>query len=267
MSPIVTLTTDFGYRDYYIGAIKGALLSVCSNLNIVEISHSVTPQNILEAAFLLRNAATEFPVGSVHLAVIDPGVGSKRRAIAVACKQHFWVGPDNGLLSFAINSERAEVREITNANLRKARVSKTFHGRDLFAPCAAHLAAGFPFDQIGPIVTDSWCLKEQQPTVSGDIIQGEVVHIDRFGNAITNIDTTVLSSILRSDEDVYNVTVCSGSQELPISSTYSDVGSGMPVALIGSSNLLELAVNGGNGASLLQIKIGAPITLKIKKKL
>lgn len=246
MTPIVTLTTDFGDRDYYVGALKGALLSVRCDLRIVDITHSIARHDVVEAAFVLRNAATEFPLGALHLAIVDPGVGSSRHAIAVASGQYIWVGPDNGLLSFALDQDGAEVRKIANPDLYSSCISATFHGRDVFAPCVAHLADGFPFYRVGPAIADAQRLTEMRPTICTHSVSGQIVHIDHFGNAVTNICADDIASLASASVKV-------GGHRVPVGHTYSEVGSGQAVAVIGSNGLLEVAINGKNGADQLHL--------------
>ena len=260
--PVITLTTDFGERDYYVGAVKGVLSSISPGLTIVDIAHDIPPGDVLAGAFLLRNAAPEFPTGSIHLAVVDPGVGSRRRAIAVESRGFLWVGPDNGLLSFALEDPGAVTREITAPSLRGRRMSATFHGRDLFAPCAARLAAGFPFAEAGPLLTGARVLSEVQPAVANGRIDGQVIHVDHFGNAVTNIAAEALDSLAGTAGSRCGLKVLAGSRTLPVSATYSDVGKGAPVAVIGSCGLLELAVNGGNGAEFLQLQRRDPVAVE-----
>ena len=260
--PVITLTTDFGERDYYVGAVKGVLLSISPGLTIVDITHDIPPGDVLAGAFVLRNAASEFPPGSVHLAVVDPGVGSRRRAIAVESRGFLWVGPDNGLLSFALEDPGAVTREITARSLGGPRMSATFHGRDLFAPCAARLGVGFPFAEVGPRLTGARVLSEAQPAVANGRIDGQVIHVDHFGNAVTNIAGDALDALAGADGVRSDLFVLAGFGRLPVAAAYGDVEKGSPVALVGSCGLLELAVNGGNGAEFLQLQRRDPVAVE-----
>jgi S-adenosylmethionine hydrolase len=260
--PVITLTTDFGERDYYVGAVKGVLLSIRPGLTIVDVSHAIPPGDVLSGAFVLRNAAVEFPPGSIHLAVVDPGVGSSRRAIAVSSGGSLWVGPDNGLLSFPLEDPRAVTREITAATLLDRKLSATFHGRDLFAPCAARLAAGFPFARVGPRISGAEILSETQPAVESGRVAGQVIHVDHFGNAITNIAGEDLDRLAGTEGSRGSVKVLAGSRRLPVAATYADVERGAPVAVVGSCGLLELAVNGGNGSEFLQLQRRDPVVVE-----
>ena len=262
LTPVITLTTDFGERDFYVGAVKGVLLSIHPGLAVVDITHAVTPGDVLAGAFVLRNAATEYPPGSIHLAVVDPGVGSKRRAIAVSSRGSLWVGPDNGLLSFPLEDPGAVTREITAPSLRGRSMCPTFHGRDLFAPCAARLAAGFPFAGVGRRVTGAEILSEAQPAIESGRVAGQVIHVDHFGNAITNIAGEALDTLAGTAEAGRGLKVLAGSRSLPVAATYADVERGAPVAVVGSCGLLELAVNGGNGAAVLQLQLRDPVVVE-----
>ena len=168
----VTLTTDFGTGDPYVGAIKGVLLSTSPQIQLIDLSHDVPPQDILAGAYLLQHAAVEFPAGTVHLAVVDPGVGSARRALVVDAGGYHWVGPDNGLFSFALGLPGARAFEITHPDLQRDRLSATFHGRDLFAPTAARLAAGFCVVNVGPAIDDPVRLAPTRTVVNSTLIEG-----------------------------------------------------------------------------------------------
>lgn len=244
---IITLTSDFGPRDYYVGAMKGVILSIAPETTLVDLSHAIGAQDLLEGAFVLSHAAREFPPGTVHLAVVDPGVGTARRAIAFASGGHLWVGPDNGLLSFALAHSADPVRQINHANLTSRIQSSTFHGRDLFAPTAAHLANGFALDEIGPVVADPILLPGVAPQQQRDLITGQIIHVDHFGNLVSNITTADLA-------DFSSLPVIRIGDHPPLdrlSTTYADVEPGQCLALIGSAGLLEIAVNGGSASAEL----------------
>ena len=255
LAAIVTLTTDFGQQDYYVGAVKGTILRIVPEALIVDLCHAIPAQDVLAGAFLLQHAAGEFPTGSVHLAVVDPGVGTQRRALAVAARGHIWVGPDNGLLSFALRDSAATAYQIEDRSLFKTAVSATFHGRDLFAPVAARLAAGLPIERVGGVVSDPAVLEETLLVQKGARIWGQIIHVDRFGNLITNI----------SRQDVATTEparVTAGRATLPIVTTYADVHDGRALALFGSCDLLEVSVNGGNAAVSLQLNRRDPILVE-----
>ncbi len=256
--PIVTLTTDFGTTDYYVGAMKGVMLDICADLQIVDLTHHIPPRDILSGAFLLRHAAPEFPGGTIHLAVVDPGVGSQRRAIAARSQGFVWVAPDNGLLSFALDEGDCVAREIRDPELIRQPLSPTFHGRDLFAPAAAHLASGYPFEKVGPAIADPVILDRAAPRRSAAGIVGQVIHVDRFGNLVTNIS----ASDLDSWGSPLRVRLPNGRIIDGLSRTYTDVGDGCALALVGSSNLLEVSINGRDASRELGIARHDAVTLE-----
>ncbi len=255
--PIVTLTTDFGWGDYYVGAMKGVILGIAPEAQLVDISHQIPPQDVLAAAFVLRHAACEFPPGTVHLAVVDPGVGTQRRPLALHSSGHLWVGPDNGLFSFVLNRADSRVHEIARRDLGRPDPSSTFHGRDLFAPLAAHLGRGLDLASVGPAVADPVRLAESAPRKSANRIAGHVIHIDGFGNLVTNIAAAEIAP--------WGPALCIrlGAHVLTqLCRTYADVEPGAPLALIGSTGLLEVAVNRGHAARQLGVQRRAPLIVE-----
>jgi S-adenosyl-L-methionine hydrolase (adenosine-forming) len=259
----VTLTTDFGTSDPYVGALRGALLATVPRLQLVDLSHDIAPQDILAGAFVLRHAAFEFPTDTVHLAVVDPGVGSTRRPLAIEAAGYRWVGPDNGLLSFALECPDARAFEITHPDLRRESVSATFHGRDVFAPAAAKLAAGFPIRSVGPSIDDALFLEATQTVASDAGLVGTIVHVDHFGNLISCICTSALAAL----GDPAHLRVSAGGDPAAIAvtgivHTYADVQVGSTAALIGSSDLLELVVRDGNAANRFGLRRGDTITVE-----
>ena len=256
-APIVTLTTDFGGSDYYVGAMKGVILGITPDAQLVDISHQIPPQDVLAAAFVLRHAAREFPPGTVHLAVVDPGVGTRRRPLALQSSGHLWVGPDNGLFSFVLDRADSRVHEIARPDLGRSDLSSTFHGRDLFAPLAAHLCRGLDLADVGPPVADPVRLAESAPCKSADRIAGHIVHIDGFGNLVSNIaaaDIALWGAALRIR--------LGGHVLMELCRTYGDVEPGALLALIGSAGLLEIAVNGGNAARQLGVQRRATLVVE-----
>ncbi len=185
--PIITLLTDFGLEDGYAAAMKGVILGIRPDARIVDISHLVPPRDVRAGAFVLASTCGFFPAGTVHVAVVDPGVGTARAAVAIRTPRYFFVGPDNGLFSLALQRETTwESRTLENPAYRLPEVSSTFHGRDIFAPAAAHLAQGAPFEEFGPPCTLSvpdWTAVVR----SGESCTGEIIHVDHFGNAVTNL--------------------------------------------------------------------------------
>lgn len=255
--PIVTLTTDFGWSSYYVGALKGVILGIAPEAQLVDISHEIPPQDVLAAAFVLRHAAGEFPPGTVHLAVVDPGVGTRRRPLVVQSSGHWWVGPDNGLFSFVLDRADRRVRAIARADLGRPHPSNTFHGRDLFAPLAAHLCRGLDFAAVGPPIADPVRLAEAAPCKSAHRIDGHIVHIDGFGNLVSNIAAADLAS--------WGAGLCIRLGACVLTAlcrTYEDAEPGTPLALIGSAGLLEIAVNGGHAARQLGVQRRASIVVE-----
>lgn len=254
--PTITLLSDFGLRDGYVASMKGVILGIAPSARIVDISHLVAPQDIRSASFVLFTAYRFFPAGTVHLAVVDPGVGSERKALAVRTQSSFFVGPDNGIFSLILHHEAGyEARSLENPDLRLHPVSATFHGRDIFAPAAAHLARGIAFDQLGPVtepVTAQWSLPIE--TKSG--LEGEIIHIDRFGNCVTNVALSAIERFAPSS----GWTVQAGNiRRLHVCLTYSQVRPGEALALEGSSGYIEIAVNRGSAAASLGLHTGAPV--------
>lgn len=255
-SKFITLTTDFGLADGYVASMKGAILSISPSVQIVDISHDVDPQQILQAAIVLATAAGYFPRGTVHVAVVDPGVGTDRALLAVRTGGHLFLAPDNGLLGVIFEKyPRPEVRKIENKSLFLPRVSRTFHGRDILAPVAAHLAAGTPFDQVGPRTTKFIQHIFPHPVVKVDSVKGEIVYRDRFGNLMTNISEGELQMF-----DLATIQVRAGySQIKGLSSAYSDVEKGELLCLIGSSGYLEVAQREGSAADKLRFPLGTEV--------
>lgn len=242
--PIITLTTDFGMRDPYVAAMKGVLRQFCPDAVIDDLTHDIAPQDVLEAALFLEAAVPWYPENAVHLVVVDPGVGTARRSVAVRAGGHFFVAPDNGLLSLWLGQHKLEwVYKISPLAPGVGNISNTFHGRDIFAPAAAWLANGGDPHALGEPAACLQQLDVPMPAVCGDHISGVIIHIDRFGNCMTNIR--------RGDVVVSpGCKVHVGKSALPLCGTYGDVAPGVPLALFGSSGRLEIAVNQGNAARL-----------------
>ena len=269
-SCIITLTTDFGTSDTYVGIMKGVILGINPNTRIVDLTHAIPPQDIYEAAFSIYAAYRYFPKGTIHIIVVDPGVGSDRQTIVSHIDNAFFVCPDNGVLSYLLHDVENQGRHaidsvaIQNSAYCLPEVSNTFHGRDIFAPVAAHLSLGVSLDDIGPAVPTLVRLPIQVPELSGNTLTGQIVKIDRFGNAITNIPETAiarLESALTAEMPIYEISV--GSVRLNrLNRAYAESGIGEPLAIIGSSGLLEIAINSGNAKEDLAIKRGDPVIVQ-----
>jgi len=251
---IVTLTTDFGTRDSYVAQLKGALLTRCADLRIHDLTHEIAAHDVVEGALFLAAAVPAFPAGTVHLAVVDPGVGGDRRPIAVELAGQHVVCPDNGLLTLLARSHPIDaVHELTDPRFRREPVSATFEGRDVFAPAAAHLACGGSLADLGRRVSELVELGLSEPEQTEDGMRGEVMHVDRFGNAVTNIHV----SMLRGDLD--RTRVHAAGRELLLLRTYADTASGEALALVGSSGYVEVAVREGSAADALGLERGSAV--------
>jgi S-adenosyl-L-methionine hydrolase (adenosine-forming) len=251
MSPLITLTTDFGTRDGYVAQMKGVLLGINPEARLIDVTHDIESFDITEAALVVKGLSEYFPEGTVHIAVVDPGVGSKRRGIVMRLDGRFYVGPDNGLFSLVFaRSHTREVREISNSNLFLHQAHPTFHGRDVFAPAAAHMSLGTAFDAVGPVVEDPVMLSIPEPIQTEDGIEGEIIHVDRFGNLTSNIE----SGILHRSVDSVQI---GGLEIKGIKRFFSEVPTGTPIAVINSFGFLEIAVNLGNASLDLGVKKGS----------
>jgi S-adenosylmethionine hydrolase len=265
MRTIVALLSDFGTQDHYVAAMKGAVLSVCPDAQLVDVVHDLAPHDVEAGSFVLAAAVEGFPAGTVFLAVVDPGVGTSRRSLAVQTEAHRFVAPDNGLLTHILaDHHTARVHAITNAGLFRFHVSPTFHGRDVFGPVAGHLARGMPIEEVGPPVDDPQRLPLPAVRLRGhQEWEGEVVHVDRFGNLTTNVSDRALSEMLEHfGGDPTEVVVVVEGAVLPLVRTYGDVSEGEPCALVGSSRRLEVAVHGGNAARILGAARGAAVRIR-----
>jgi len=241
MEPLITLTTDFGARDPYVAAMKGVLLARCPSARVLDLTHEIAPQDVVEGALFLAAAVPYFPEGTIHLAVIDPGVGGARRGIVARVAGQVVVCPDNGLLgALALTHPLAEVHEIAAPRFMRDEVSATFHGRDVFAPAAARIATGVALADAGPSVADPVLLDLPAPERMRDgTVVARVIHLDRFGNAITNLAAGAIPAGAR---------VVVRGEPVPLARTYGDVAAGAPLAVVGSAGLLEVAVNQGSAA-------------------
>jgi hypothetical protein len=254
---VITLMTDFGQKDAYVGAMKGVILGINPQATLVDLSHEIAPQAVEEAAYVLWTAYPYFPPGTVHVVVVDPGVGSDRRPIAIQTERAFFVGPDNGVFSYVLTAERsARVVHLTNPRYWRPQVSSTFHGRDIFSPVAAHLSLGVPFGDLGEPIDDPVLLPLAQPERRADGVIGRVIHVDHFGNVITNLGPEDLPA---REGLVIEV---AGQHIRGLSSTYSAAQPGELVALWGSDGLLEIAVREGSAGGRLGIRVGDKVIVR-----
>ena len=276
-SPIITLTTDFGTADGYVGTMKGVLLDIAPHATLVDITHEITPQDVREAAYILHTAYRFFPPETVHLVVVDPGVGSRRRPIALQLSRGIFVGPDNGIFSYVSAEESTKaIVELADSRYRLPVVSQTFHGRDIFAPAAAHLAEGIPMDELGPPVSDPVSLSLPRIEIGPQRIKGQVLHTDHFGNAITSIgylrwregELSFAPAFRRQAVEQASFranrasAVVAGREIRGLRRTYSDAAPGELVALVGSEGHLEIAIREGSAAKSLGLRPGDSVELR-----
>ena len=261
-SGIITLTTDFGESDPYAAMIKGVVLSINPDAKIIDISHQIPAGSIKEGGLIIKESYKYFPSGTVHVGVVDPGVGSKRRPIAVLTDNHYFVGPDNGLFSPIIEAQgHIDIIHLKEKRYWRHTISRTFHGRDIFAPVAAHLSLGVDPFCMGKKIDDPTLLAYPLSSKNNNDLVGEVIRVDHFGNLITNITREHLSPFLESKGLEIKVSSLTLKK---ISATYNDVPEGQPLALIGSSDLLEIAVNMGRAIDYLGDEdiVGTKVTVR-----
>jgi S-adenosylmethionine hydrolase len=260
-NPVITLTTDFGYKDPFAGIMKGVILSLNPLANIVDITHGISPQSILEAMLTIGISHSSFPNNTIHIAVIDPGVGSSRRPIIVKTHRHVFVGPDNGIFSQLYNAKdkNIQVFHITSEHYLMPERSATFHGRDIFAPVAAWLSKGIEPYKFGDPVTDYVSIPVPAPDMpSKNLIHGEVLSVDHFGNLVTNITSQLLRDSLNSKAGS-RIRVMIKGREAPFVNHYADAKKTEPYSLINSFGYLEIFIFSGNAASELQISTGEKV--------
>jgi S-adenosylmethionine hydrolase len=252
---IITLTSDFGSRDPYVAEMKAAILSICPDAVIVDVSHEIEKFNIRMAAYMLACATPYFAKGTIHVAVVDPGVGTERLPLLIQTEQGFFIGPDNGVLILAAQKQGiTSGREITNRRLMLPTVSNTFHGRDVFAPAAAHLSNGVPPASFGSEVEEVVKPDFAKVLLDKGVLMGEVLHVDGFGNIITNIDEKNLTRLRTKDS--INVTLRNARRTVKLGKAYSQTKPGEALVLFGSQGYVEIAVNQGNAAKKFRAKPG-----------
>ncbi len=255
----VSLVTDFGLCDNFVGVMKAVILKINPRTQIVDLCHEVFPQDILAAAFLLSSAYAYFPRGTVHLVVVDPGVGSKRKGIIVKTKDYFFVAPDNGVLSLVLQKESPlKIVEIINFRYFLRPVCSSFHGRDIFAPVAAHLSYGESIDNFGKSLTSYHKLEFPKIKISADTLAGEIIYIDRFGNLVSNIEKKDFFNIVKNNK--YKIFVRNKTINR-LSEGYGDSAPLKPLALFDSFGFLEIAVNSHSAEKILNVNKGAAIKI------
>jgi len=260
--PIITLLSDFGLKDSYVAQMKAVILSICPKATVVDISHQVERHNLRMGAFILASAAPYFPDGTIHVAVVDPGVGGERRPILIEANRSFYVGPDNGLLFLAAKIDGIrKVYHTVERRFMAEEISATFHGRDIFAPVAAHIANGVKPSTIGRMITDFVVPEHSEARIERRAVACEVVHIDGFGNVVTNLHSRDLSKTVMRYGSGFKLKHDGKNVELKFCRTYSDVQVGALLGLIGSHGFLEIAVNQGSAAKRLEVTQGSKLKL------
>jgi S-adenosyl-L-methionine hydrolase (adenosine-forming) len=263
--PIITLTTDFGLNDHFIGTIKGVILSIVPNVDIVDICHSVQAFDVLDGALTIAQSYSYFPAGTVHMVVVDPGVGTARRPIMVTSERHHFVAPDNGVLSLVYGrEERLRIRHVTADHYYLQPVSNTFHGRDIFAPVTAWLAKGVDPEKFGDEISDFVRFNAPKPkSVDGTTVRGVVLKVDRFGNLVTNITPQDVPALFASEPARFKILV--GQHEITeIHSNYSEGAPGEVFGIVGSMGYLEIAANRGSAAKVVATGKGSEVTISVQ---
>jgi S-adenosylmethionine hydrolase len=260
-NPIITLLTDFGTKDHYVASMKGVILNINPQCILIDITHQVNPHDIQKGAFLLGNTYSYFPKGTIHLSVVDPGVGGGRKAILLVTQNYFFVGPDNGL--FTLIAQREKVKQVVVLTKRKyflPKVSMTFHGRDIFAPVAAHLSLGIKPNVFGYEIGSLEELEFEKPIIKERKLLGEILHIDTFGNLVSNIDEEKLFRFIQSRPFV----IRAGREAIyGLKKGYWEGKKGELIAILGSGGFLEISVREGNAQKMLGVKRGDTIKIQV----
>jgi S-adenosylmethionine hydrolase len=257
----ISLTTDFGWDDWFVGMMKGVILNLASGADIIDLTHGIPAGDIRTGAFALMAGYRFFPRHTVHVAIVDPGVGSARGAVVVETGDYTFVAPDNGVLSWALRREKIKsIHWLENKKYFLLPISRTFHGRDIFAPVAAQLSKGLACRKLGSEAVDYARLPWTNPKVNREEIKGEVIYLDRFGNAITNVDAPLLSARGPAELRIFSA----GKPLCAVGDFYQSVPDGKPIAVIGSSGYLEIAVNGGSAAKQLGLRVGDSISVRAR---
>jgi S-adenosylmethionine hydrolase len=257
---LITFTTDFGIADHFSGAMKGVIAGIAPKARVIDITHEISPYDINQAGFVIAQSWQYFPKGTIHVAIVDPGVGSARRPILVEAGGHYFIGPDNGVFSMIYEIAQHKVRAITNRKVFRRNVSRTFHGRDVFAPAAAHLAKGTTPAQFGKIIRDEVRSWAAQPAEGANgVWRGTVLKVDRFGNLITNFHIGRFE-----DVKTHPIELRIGNQHIHrLALTYSETAIGEMFVIVGSSGYLEIAANQASAAGRLGCSAGAPVELEV----
>lgn len=260
--PIITLTTDFGTGDYFVGAMKGVILSINPDVTIVDITHNVLPHDVLDGALTIGQAYKYFPPKTIHVVVVDPGVGTTRRPLLVAGDQHYFIGPDNGVFSSVYDqSEALHVWNVISEHYFRQPVSNTFHGRDIFAPVAAWLTKSWQTSAFGEVITDFARFAMPKAKVNGNTVKGVVLRVDHFGNLITNLTAADVPALAAADGKF--IIKAGNGQVTKMALTFSQAAPGEAVGVIGSTGHLEIAMNKGSASKALGAARGAEVTVEL----
>ena len=260
---IITLTTDYGTNDHLVGSMKGVILGINSEVQIVDITHAVAPHDILDAALIVNDASRYFPSRTIHVVVVDPGVGTERRPLLVTAGSQYYIAPDNGVLSLIYEREKdaLTVRHITAEHYFLQPMSRTFHGRDVFAPVAAWFCKAWQSASFGEEVEDYVRLAVPKPKADGKVTKGVVLRVDSFGNLLTNLTPDEIPALITNDA---KVKIKIGNKEINhLSQTFADGAAAEPIALIGSNGALEISVNKGHAAKALGVNRGSEVTVEV----
>jgi hypothetical protein len=263
--PVIGLFTDYGWEDPYVAQLKGVIFTINPGARLVDITHTVSPFNVTEGSYLLDQCAEEFPAGTIFVAVVDPQVGTSRDPILLeTAKGKFFVGPDNGLFTQVLAHEGfSKAWKLDKPEFfRVGDVSRTFHGRDIFGPVAAHLAAGIDPERLGSPLKTLTLLPDRQPTFSGTVITAEVLHIDRYGNVILNLPSGSDLAAKLKDGNLIKISIGKENYAAPLVKTYGEVEKGRLLLLYGGSGLLEISMNEGSAARQLKVEPGTSVFLK-----
>ncbi|MEM2147814.1 MAG: S-adenosyl-l-methionine hydroxide adenosyltransferase family protein [Candidatus Bathyarchaeia archaeon] len=262
LNAIITLTTDFGLKDPYVAEMKAVILGINPDAKIVDISHNIEKFNIRMGAYVLAAAAQHFPKNTIHLAVVDPGVGTKRKAILIETEKAYFVGPDNGILALAAEKQGLKrVHKLSNRKFMLPEISATFHGRDIFAPAAAFLSKGVSPSEFGPVIRRIVKPKFAEVTRKNNILIGEVIHVDDFGNIITNITSKDLEELRLKLAKNVKLKLKDAWLKVRLCSAYAEAKAKTPIGIIGSHDFLEISINMGNAAEIFQVKTGDKVTV------
>jgi S-adenosyl-L-methionine hydrolase (adenosine-forming) len=264
VAAVITLTTDFGTQDSYVAEMKAVILGLHAAVHLVDVTHHVKAHDVLEGALAVEAMAAVCPPGTIHLAVVDPGVGTSRRGLALAAGDQLFVGPDNGIFTAMLGRRGWKAFELRAAAYRRATVSATFHGRDVFAPAAAHLALGVPPSHFGPRVTDPVRLPWAAARSAADVIDGEVIHVDRFGNLVTSIAAEAVQRLAAGTGG--GVAIRIAGRVVPLVRTYGELAPQAAGALVGSHGRLEVAVREGSAAARLRAGRGAGVRVRVSRR-